>query len=433
MEDVIGKYDSGIDASTLTYDISSMTLNSFDSSLSSIDVLNRARIDSIDDDPSIKDDLNEAQFLDSTGLSLDDSNFHETHINFSITLTNTPVHNKENIYNNQPVTSVIVADVQNVQKGLNGRNTHTSNRNGIPQADRERKAKTKPLSPIKNPQNSSTNANHVCNRPKKGSYRKQMACNAKVSPPKLPKMACKDYCRSQFNSTPKKSKQLLLEVQNKAKKNLRINSPASCKSKPNQKSVKSNLNNECIVSYNDSLGESDTSVYVTPLQTPSKLNTEPLSPCSRLPGEEILTSCNVTVRSPPPYKTLSPNITVRSNRQTGSPMLAASSSSDADGSEYPLPHPHHCKTYFSPILDDSAIVEASCLGRKYRSPPKCLNSEAALEADHQADDCCKKETVRHLLFTDAKEAKDWDSSLYNHSSLASMLENLFEHSGELIF
>ncbi|XP_029641002.1 uncharacterized protein LOC115215825 [Octopus sinensis] len=434
MEEVIGKYDSGIDASTLTYDISSMTLNSFDSSFSSIDVLNRARIDSIDDDPSIKDDLNEAQFLDTTGLSLDDSNFHETHINFSVTLTNTPIHNKENIYNNQPVTSVIVADVQNIQRSLNGRKPHTGHKNEVPQADRERKAKAKPLSPSKDIQNSSSNANHVCNRPKKGSYRKQNACNAKASPPKSQKMACKDYCQSQFNS-PKKSKQLPQnKTQNKNLKNSFQSSTASSKSKPNQKSVKSKMNNECIVYSNseqdDTLEESDTSIYVTPLQTPSKLHTETFSPCSRLSDEEILNSPNITVRSPSPYKTLSPNITVRSYRHTCSPLVAASSSSDVDGSEYPLPHPHHSKTYFSPILDDSAIVEASCSGRKYRSPPKYLNLETSLEADCQADDTCyKKETVRHL-FADAKEAKDWDSiAVYDHSPLANMLENLFEHSG----
>ncbi|GAB1603139.1 uncharacterized protein LOC115215825 [Argonauta hians] len=457
MEENICRYDSGIDASTLTFDISSMSLNSFDSTFNSVDVLNRARIYSIDHETSTRDDLNEAQFLsqditlDNTDSSQENNNsvIHVVPVGFQTSPKKKPVHNKENIRNNNNNNhhhqyrhnhntnkssnnnNAVNHQIMTVKTGQNGIKTNASKRNeanGVGVAQ-----KTTPLSPRKaTTQNSSVNANNFSSGSKKGPYNKQTVPKPKVTPPKSPKQTCKDYCQPQFNSPQKQHSLQGQKKPGKFKNNFQNSTPV--------KKVK--VNPTCAQStplqstpphrspLNDSLEDSDTSIYHTPLQTPSKLET--FSPSSRQPGEALLNSPNVTVRSRSPYR-ISPNVTVRTHRQTSSPNLvpaatANSSSNDLDALEYPLPHPHHSKTYFSPILDDSAIVEASCSGRTYISPPKMLNLEPQFETSPELyDDYYKTGPIKNL-FADTKDS----SPVFSNSPLANTIENLFESSGLLL-
>ena len=389
------KYDSGIDASVLTRNFSSMSLNSSDSSFgSNVDVLNRARIDSMDGDLSIKEELNQARILsqdftlDSIGLSADED-VGETHINVSIKLTsNKQTRNKENIIQSNKCSKFfktdngkkVVCPQFKDKKQVHCRYNANKLTNPSP--------KTKPLSPNKNNCTiySSPNVTTRAGPKKSNSRKKRTTRNSfAISPPKLSQTVTRRSPKGLNNTSPHRpSVKNPVKPSNyiygsKTTKRLEANSNLSFISTP------SSVNSYHLQGKKSPHGKDD-SVYSTPVQNPSELNNlvAPLSP-------------NVTTRTPPLQRILnSPYLTIRSTSSSQkiptsrSPSPTCSWYSAEDSLEF-LPNElnsSYCqanqgKPYFSPLFDDSAIVEASCSGKKYFNFPEAVNLKNAWSPERQ--------------------------------------------------
>lgn len=377
------KYDSGIDASVLTHNFSSISLDSSDSSYGSGvgDVLNRARIDSMDGDLSIKEELNRAGILsqdftlDSIGLSADDD-VGETHINVSIKLTNNrQAQNKENLMQLNKYSKLFKADNGNMVACQLSNCRYGANKLTNPSP------KAKPLSPNKNNCKPHSSPNVAMRAgPKKANTRKKRTVrNSLVSSPPKPSQVGSKRTKGLNNASPHPP-----GVKNSVKSAIYIpvskaTSRSEAHPKPSSVAVTCSDKMSHLQGIKSPHGKED-SVYSTPVQTPSKLNnltttlSSNVTTRSSSPREKILNSQFVTTRSTP-----------SSQKTSHSPSPTSSWYSAEDSLEFfpnelsssycSSPNANWSKQYFSPLFDDSAIVEASCSGKKYFNFPEAVNLE----------------------------------------------------------